>query len=250
MFPLAGYNAGSSALWQWSPWLLGNSLVAWWDAEHSDLIAATGGAVSSWADAVQGIAAVQAIGAQMPLYGASAFNGRPGVTFDGVDDYLRAVGTSRGFPTGSAGGEVWILADELAPGSDGASRDFASLGAGTNNDSRRLNGTGGTGTFRGRMVVGTGASSVSHTNGLVDAFGRHVFRFVTTPTQEWVEVDGVSDTPTAVTPSTSADRVTLGAHATTSPVVFGKMVLAVAIFTLPLTAGQSAALFSNLTQRL
>jgi hypothetical protein len=47
---------------RWTPLKLGTSLLAWWDAERTDLITQASGLVSSWKDAVGGYDAVQAAG--------------------------------------------------------------------------------------------------------------------------------------------------------------------------------------------
>jgi hypothetical protein len=73
--------------------ILGSLLYADWDARRTDLLSfATG--VSSWRDRVASIDQVQGVGAAQPVYGATAFHGGPGLTFDGVNDYLLATLTS------------------------------------------------------------------------------------------------------------------------------------------------------------
>jgi phage-related protein len=106
----------------WTPSSLGAALKADWRA--SDL---SDGAVASWPDTVAALSPAQATGSLQPVKSATACNGQPGVTFDGVDDLL-SVESTTGIPTGSTSGEIWIAAVSAA--NNGTTQPFVRYGAG------------------------------------------------------------------------------------------------------------------------
>src|SRR5208337_3732680 len=67
----------------WTPVQLGAQVVGWWDASNFPSITQAGGIVSQWASLAGGITA-NAIGPARPGYSATARNGKPGLTFNGV----------------------------------------------------------------------------------------------------------------------------------------------------------------------
>jgi hypothetical protein len=74
-------------------------------AVNPRITVATG--VSSWPEeASRNTAVAQAVGGKQPALSATSFNGRPGVTFDGVDDFLKCTLS----PTIAAGGRAYIFA--------------------------------------------------------------------------------------------------------------------------------------------
>lgn len=97
MYPFASpimIIGGGSALW--TPLMLGSALVAWWDASDTSRLTLSGSSVQSWRDKVSGRIAVPGAA---PGWSASARNGKPGLNFDGVSQYLTFDTT--GFPTGN-----------------------------------------------------------------------------------------------------------------------------------------------------
>src|SRR5882724_8398712 len=70
---------------------LGSDLLAWWDAD-SKYWGANGAidaaSVGSWKDIIAAYDAAQGNSSAKPVFSTTAFNGAPGVTFDGVDDNL------------------------------------------------------------------------------------------------------------------------------------------------------------------
>ncbi|HTM77999.1 MAG TPA: hypothetical protein VL133_10260, partial [Devosia sp.] len=70
----------------WSPLALGASLLAWWDASQG--VSLSGSQVTAWADRKSGYSVAQGTGAARPLWSATSFGGKPGLTFDGIDDLL------------------------------------------------------------------------------------------------------------------------------------------------------------------
>ncbi|MBX7249348.1 MAG: hypothetical protein K1X35_09950 [Caulobacteraceae bacterium] len=88
--------------------ILGGLLVGWWNADSASKITVTGSGVSSWKDEIGGYDLTQATDAARPTWSPTSFNGRAGVTFDGVDDFLRLNATPGTFPVGNASSEIWI----------------------------------------------------------------------------------------------------------------------------------------------
>lgn len=233
----------------WSPADLGASLLGAWDAERSDLITTIGAAVSSFRDVVAGYDATQGIGAARPLYSATSFNGRPGLTFDGLDDELTYAGVG-GFPVGSAGGEIWALADQLALVADTGVRAFVSYGGVTGATSRSARRSVVAGVNRASAAVGDGSSLVVSNNTLIDLSGRHVLRVRTTPTNTFINVDGTEDpAPSSVVPNTGSTRTRLGATTPTTATQFAHVVLNYVAITGPLSADQAALMIQFLKTR-
>lgn len=78
----------------WRPNALAGSLSLWLDAEDTSTITLNGSTVSQWADkSGNGRNAAQATAANQPAYSATVLNGKPGVTFDGVNDFLSGAGS-------------------------------------------------------------------------------------------------------------------------------------------------------------
>ena len=119
--------------------IMGAALVGWWTADRDDLITQSGGLVSSWKDVIGAYDLVQSSGTLKPVYSATSFGGRPGVSFDGVDDYLRRVGTPATFPTSNNYSEIWYIGSQDALAADTTSRYVAAYGGtGSNSDSRSI----------------------------------------------------------------------------------------------------------------
>lgn len=232
-----------------SPWLLGASLLAWWDAESDSFVQQSGGAVSAWIDAVGGYTASQGTGAAKPTYGTASFNGRPGLSFDGVDDCLTLVGPTF-LPTGSTGSEFWLLFDQAALASDTASRDLCAFGTG-NALARQAQIRGNSTISQARALAGDGTGTVTNSSSTTNAFGRHVTRYVFEPTQTWVEVDGTASTPSAVSLNTpTPDRLRIGSIANITPSVFAQGVMGACLITSLLTTPQATLLRNYLSARL
>lgn len=231
----------------WTPARLGASLYDMWDAERSGDLALTGAAVTGWASARNGYPAAQTASNAKPAYGATSFNGRPGVTFDGVDDELTYAGTGV-LPTGAAPGEIWVLADQTAVAADAATRSALTYGNATNvARSVRRSVQAGVNRFAGS--VGDGAATLSNTNTAVDLSGRHVMRLVVTGTQQRAEVDGLSAAASAVVPATAVNRTRLGATSSTTAAGFWSGVLAFAAITDLLSIEEAAQMLAYLKAR-
>jgi hypothetical protein len=91
--------------------ILGSSLIQWCRADHG-ITVATG--VSQWDDlSGNGRHYTQATGAAQPAYGATAGpNSTPALTFDGVDDALKALTLTRPAP-GTTPTWVWIVLKQV-----------------------------------------------------------------------------------------------------------------------------------------
>lgn len=74
----------------WTPAALGASLALWLDANDASTITLNGSTVSQWGDkSGNGRNAVQATAATQPVYSATSFNGKPTLTWDGIDDAMQ-----------------------------------------------------------------------------------------------------------------------------------------------------------------
>lgn len=74
----------------WTPAALGAPLALWLDANDASTITLNGSTVSQWGDkSGNGRNAVQATAATQPVYSATSFNGKPTLTWDGIDDAMQ-----------------------------------------------------------------------------------------------------------------------------------------------------------------
>lgn len=228
----------------WTPASLGASLYAWWDAQRTDLITASGGLVSSWRDSVAAYDATQAVGSARPTLGATSFNGTQGITTDGTDDELTCTSSALLAQLGGATSyELWGVVDQTALVADATQRITLSVGN-ANATTRRTGRLVSGGVNRAIASTGNGSAVTTVTNTSVDFSGRHVLRAISTATETSIEVDGVTMTPSAVVPSTTATRVRLGAGANIAAGTFWQGVFSSLLFTAPLTASQATLMFA------
>lgn len=79
----------------WSPFSLGSTLKAWYDANYPESISITSGQVSQWADrSGNGLHLTQATASPRPGFVENGINGLSAVAFGGVDDYMEKTGIS------------------------------------------------------------------------------------------------------------------------------------------------------------
>lgn len=88
-----GAQGADQALW--TPFSLGSSLKAWYDANYPESISITSGQVSQWADrSGNGLHLTQTTPSPRPGFVENAINGLSAVAFYGVDDYMEKTGIS------------------------------------------------------------------------------------------------------------------------------------------------------------
>lgn len=205
----AGRTRPVSAPGDWTPFHLGDALLGYWDAEDSASLSLAGSAVTAWADRKGGYAPAQATAGNRPVFSATGFNGRPCVTFDGVDDYLEMTPAPAVFPTGSDPCEIWVLVDQTLPGATTGVTSIA--GYGSNAAQRQIGRTSISGVSRGRATVGLGSSNTSINDSAVDFTGIHILRCRFSPTTAALFMDSNAATSIDLIPATSATRFRIGA---------------------------------------
>lgn len=222
---------------------LGASLLAFWDAERTDLITKDGSnLVSSWKDVVGGYDAVQAIGASKPLWSATGFNGRPCVIPDGIDDEMTLAPVPAGIPTGANGCIIFALVDQTALPADATARIAVSYGSSTTNTARYVARIVASGQNRVQAQAGTGGAAVN-ANLTADFSGRHLAAAVITGADVIAQMDGVSSSPSAGVPGTATGRLRLFASAAGAAGAFwGSPASAILVTSPTLTAEQLASL--------
>lgn len=104
-----GDGVESNAIHLFVPGDLGAGLVSHMDALSTATITQTSGAVTTWASRVGSHAPTQGTASMRPVYSATARNNKPGVTFDGVDDFLLATALPASFPVGSAAATIFTF---------------------------------------------------------------------------------------------------------------------------------------------
>jgi hypothetical protein len=231
----------------WTPFALGSSLLGYWDAEIPSTLTLSGGNVATWTDLIGGYAPTQGTANSRPAYSATSFNGRPGLTFDGTDDYLELASVP--FPTGATPSEIWVLASNAALPADTMARSTLSYGGNSVNTRRQVLRFVVTGTNRGRADAGTGAAGVTATDGVVDYSGAHVIRGIFTATAVDVQVDAQAATSSPVVPATGTTRTRIGANTNGTVAGFWQGTINAVIVTQQLSAAQAAALSQYLKSR-
>lgn len=224
---------------------LGSDLLAWWDADSSywgangSITIATG--VSSWKDNVAGYNATQATGSAQPAFSATGFNGAPGVTFDGVDDFLNSTDAAllAALPAGANGSELWVLVDDGGSGT----RVFTCYGNGST--TIRAIGASGSAPRRPFVAIGDGAAQQNLTSTTNVALGRHIQRLEVGATSSNMYMDNVLDpiSPLAVVPASTSSKFRIGANANGTVGNFAQGTYAAVFATKPL--GSKASSFGN-----
>lgn len=197
----------------WSPLDLGSSLLAWWDAEAAGSLSLSGSSVLSWIDLKGGLALTPPSSGARPLWQATAFNGRPMVTFDGSDDTLEA--SAAALPSAAAPSEIWVLIDQQLSAADASNRIIAGYGSNATATWRVARRIVSTGVNRSGAQVGDNSTSVPVVGPATDLSGRHVVRLAVGAISSQVFTDtvptGTGGAPVTVTPATGNTRIRLGA---------------------------------------
>lgn len=225
-----------SSVGSFTPLALGNALYDMWDAEMASTITLSGSSVTEWRSVKNGYAAVQAVSGARPVYSATSFGGRPGVTFDGVDDELTYAGVGN-FPTAAVPCEIWALVDQTALVADTTARYAFSYGGNTFTTQRGLRRGVTTGVNRAGLLFGTGAvTSTAMAPG--DYSGRSGLRLEVMATEGYASLNGNRSTAAAGVPATGATLTRIGAS-TEGANFFQGRVSAIAVTAL-LTDAQAA----------
>jgi hypothetical protein len=225
---------------------LGAALIAWWNADRSDLITESGGAMSSWRDVVAAYD-MTAAGGEQPTYSATSFGGNPGATFNGTANVMTL--GSVPFPTGATACNMWATADQQALAADATARHIFAYGGDSNLNQRRLYRNVTTGQNRVFVMVGNGATAPT-ANIAADFSGRHAARANVTGSQILAGMDGAQGGSTSVTPNTTSTRSRIGASANVAAAGFWQGVIRDVLVTTTLTAGQITQMNTWLASRL
>jgi hypothetical protein len=220
---------------------LGSAVYAYFDAERPESLSLSGSNVTSWRDLKNNFVVTQATSGAKPVFASNAINNRPGIVFDGTDDYLGATGTG-GIPNGLPF-EIWTLCNNQAPATDTTTRRVVSWGTTNNNNSVFVAHFGGT-AQRVNISVGTGGLSPAN-----DSSGLHLVRTVVTLTSTTGYFDGASVGSTNVVPSIGNSAFAIGAMSVPSFFAFFKGSISAVIITAPLSTANAAWMTSALKAR-
>lgn len=229
-------QGGGAAALPFYPTDLGASLYDMWDAER--FVETSGGLVTSWASVKNGYSAAQGSAAAQPALLDSAFNGRPSVVFDGVDDELTYPGVGV-FPVGSSPSEVWVLLDQQSIPSDALVRfPFAYGGASTNN----IRGFRRVVSASENAVLANSGDGVSAITSAVAGVltGRHLLRGAFLAGSVTAYFDGTAGSTGSLTTNTGAVRTRFGAQTANTAANFFKGAIAAVCITAPLDVSQAA----------
>jgi hypothetical protein len=219
----------------WSPYLLGNDLLAYWDARYG--ITESGGLVSSWVDRKHGYDAVQATEASKP-----SWDGEWVTADSNDDDQLTLAALPSGIPSGATPSWDWFAVDMLDAAS---SQTVGGWGGASSITGRRIT-TTSSGRFQ--SAVGNGSSTVGATNPSTSTvLGRHVLCAKVSATETEMVVDGMGMTPVAVVPSTGTSRLRFFSSPYNTANLFANARIAARLITRPLSAGREAILTRWLT---
>lgn len=233
----------------WTPSDLGDLLKAWWDAEDVDSLTLVGGLASAWVDQVGGYSVTQALGGQMPVYSATSFGGRPGLTFDGLDDFLAIAPAPASIPVGEDPCEIWALVDQTALNSAAGQRQIVTYGSATN-DRRMIYRDVASAENRFRVVGTRSTNGVVASQNTIPFFGRHVVRGIFNGTQIIAEIDGVQGSPTALLPLTTNARLRIGASPLSAANAFFQGVMSMSAITGTLDGDQATQMYSFMAARI
>lgn len=213
------------------PFALGASLLSWWDAGH--------GTGSTWVDRKSG----RVMTVSGATWGATSFNGAPGWTFDGVDDYMTL--ESQPFPSGSAASEIFALFQQNAlVGEPG--RNLVAYGT-AGNFGRSIARVGSSLTIR--STQGNGAGNDLAADNTVSASSRHVAHATFGASAVTISMDGNTPVSTASTANTGTTRVRIGANLADTPALFWNGIVSDILVCGPLTAAQRSYMQTFLLAR-
>lgn len=210
-----------------SPLDIGSSLLSWWTAGR--------GISVNWTDVKAG----RVMTVSGATWGATSFNGAPGWTFDGVDDYMNL--ESQPFPSGAAPVEIFAVFQQNAV--DTASRSLFGYGGSAGSSGRSLQRISGN---KMRANVGTGGGTAAAEDATNLVTSRHVVHGIWTETDVSISVDGNAYVTTAAVPATDTLRVRIGSSLANTPAGFFSGVVSDVSICGPLSTGARAAMVSHL----
>ncbi|MCK1367602.1 hypothetical protein [Bradyrhizobium sp. 62] len=230
---------------------LGSNAIAYWDAARGDTLTVLLGAVASWNDVVAGYPAIQGTPTLKPIYGANSFNSSPGITFDGVDDFLMCTDAAflAALPSGASPYEIWALVSQDALPADTTERFVVAVGDSSLITGRAISRIVTTGTNRARGRTGTGAAATNADDTATDLSGSHVIRYTIGATASALTVDAGVPTASSVVPATTNTRLRFGASNASAAVSFWQGQIVAVVVTLPLPVDQASALQNYLGSR-
>jgi hypothetical protein len=230
----------------WGPSALGDNLYDMWDAEQPATLTLVGSAVSAWASVKNAMSLSQGTGAARPIYSATSFNGRPGLTLDGSDDELAVNGVGS-LPTGATEAEMWALVDQKALVADATARWIMAYGGTTTSTLRAV----------GRTVISSANqaecygnnSGAASRNTAVDFSGIHVVRGRINTADIVTDVDGQGGTSQSGTPAAGTTRTRIGGSPNSTPLFFWNGGISFIAITKPLAASDAAKMLTYLKAR-
>lgn len=224
-------NGYPTAIKDGAPFILGASLLAWWDAAY--------GAGTTWIDRKSGLVLTPTGG---PVWSTSSFNGFPGWTFDGTDDYMTLA--SHPFPSGANPSETFVVFQNSELSASATSRTL--FGYGTAGSTGRSLGRITNNVFR--ITVGNGASNLTASS-TVTVSSRHVVHAVYGATASTISVDGETPVSVSAVPATGTTRARLGSNLADTATAFWNGVVRDVIVTGPLSVSQRSYVQSFLLSR-
>lgn len=234
---------GGATEFRFSPLALGDKLVAWWDAEEYASLTLASGLVTTWAPKIGAGNYTQATTTNKPAYDATGFNGRPCVTFDGVDNFMAQASGVGPFPTGaSIDHEIFILEQNDTADADTAGDIFFTFGGATQATCVRMSRAVSGGNMRRTFSVGSGAAGVVATETTVARAVPHLFSARIYAGGAAMAVDKRAEQVISVAHSISSSRARLGSSEATSPGSYANTRLNSIILTTALTAAERAAM--------
>lgn len=195
---------------EWTPLNLGEKLLLWWDAEDEDSLTLDTTAVTAWEDKSAGFAVSQGTGGNRPTLNATAVNNRPGVVFDGVDDYLTNAGAPASVATGQAR-EWWVLGTQTRAVSTGGTNVVVRQGSAVTSAAQ----IGRTIDNAVACFVGNGSTAIiANAASLFE--GASIVRQQITATEQVVSRNGTAGTPVAAVPALNNTSVFVGSRDATT----------------------------------
>mgnify|MGYP001275758443 CR=1 FL=1 len=238
-----GYGVDKAGVKKYNPInALGAALLGYWDAADASTITLNSDKVTSWKDKIAAYDAVQSTDSLRPIYSATSFGGSPGLTFDGVDDFLHL--TPHPFPINAVPSEMWALVSQDALVADGLVRYVVSMGTSSTTHRSIVRAVGG-----GINYARGAAGSITSTYAAADFAGRSVVRNIIDGTNVQVELNGVVAASAAAVPTTVNTRMRFGAFVNTSASNFFAGQLAAVLVTNRLTDAEAETLRNYLMSR-